>query len=326
MNITENPILPSESEIEAWSIIDRAEKIIITSHIHPDGDAIGSSLAMLRYCRSLGKQAEVVIDDNIPIQYRFLINVDEIIKPINIQNLNTDLLIIVDTNPRRIGNVGKGHYKCVLNIDHHDTNLRETDYHIVRGDYSSTSELLFHIFRAEGYEIDTETAKCLYTGLITDTVYFKAPGIKASTFEVAAELIKIGADSGDIASHLEEKDFDETRLVSKALSEIKNYNDGTIVGVTLDERFDELELTDSIIDAIRYIRGVRLAFLLKHEKCGGYRVRMRSQSMDVSEFAQINGGGGHTDAAGFTIDIDDGQEAEMAFIERLEEWLVQCSG
>lgn len=138
--------------------------------------------------------------------------------------------------------------------------------------------------------------------------------------------MRLGADSGDIASHLEEKDFDETRLVSTALSEIKKYNDGKVVGVTLNERYDELELTDSIIDAIRYIRGVKVAFLLKREKAGGYRVRMRSQSMDVSRFAKANGGGGHTDAAGFSIEINDGKEAKMAFVERLEEWLEQCSG
>ena len=103
MNITENAILLSENEIEAWSMIANAEKIIIASHIHPDGDAIGSSLAVLHYCRSLGKQAEVVIDDDIPAQYRFLSGVDEISKPLDIQNLHADLLIIVDTNTRRIG-------------------------------------------------------------------------------------------------------------------------------------------------------------------------------------------------------------------------------
>lgn len=326
MNKIWGTLLLSEEELDAWSVIAKAETIIITSHIHPDGDAIGCSLAMLHYCHSLGKQARVVIDDDIPLQYKFLNKVDEICQHLDTQKLNADLLVIVDTNSKRIGDVGKGCYKYVLNIDHHETNPRDSDYYIVRGEYSSASELLFRIFMTEGCEINVETAQCLYTGLITDTAYFKAMGIKSDTYVIAAELVKLGVDSGYIASQLEEKDFDETRLTSLALSELKKFNAGTVVGVTLDERYDRLELTDSIIDAIRYIRGVKVAFLLKHEKSGGYRVRMRSQSMDVSGFAKKNGGGGHTDAAGFLIEINDGKEAEKEFIKRMNEWLEQYSG
>ena len=128
--------------------------------------------------------------------------------------------------------------------------------------------------------MDNETAKCLYTGLITDAVFFKAPNIGSDTFEVAAKLVDLGVDSGQIATYLETKEYDESKLISKALSEMNRYQDGRVVGVTLDEAYDELELTDAIIDTIRYIRGVQIAFLLKREKISGYRVRMRSQSID----------------------------------------------
>lgn len=314
----------SSAEKDAWTQVYNAQSIIITSHIHPDGDAIGSVLALMQFCRNKGKNVSVFIDDDVPENYYFLNSVNEIKKPE--KEMKADLLVILDTNPKRIGNVSKANVRHSLNIDHHSTNPRLCDYNIIRDDVSSTCGILYWIFNDENYSFNDDLANYLYIGLITDTVYFKTPEVKAIDFVIASELVKKGAEPSVIASALETKSFEETKLVSKALSMIKNFKNGSVVGVVLNEDFDGLELTDSIIDTIRFIKGVKFAYLLKHEADGSYRVRMRSQTYDVSSFAKENGGGGHTDAAGFTINIPNEIEAEMFFLRELDKWLEQYSG
>lgn len=314
----------SQIEKEAWKQISNAQSIIITSHVHPDGDAIGSVLAFMQFCRNKGKNVSIFIDDDIPEIYYFLNSVNEIKKPN--KEMKADLLVILDTNPKRIGNVSKANVMHSLNIDHHSTNPRMCEYNIIRDDVSSTCEILYWIFKDENYNFDVNLANYLYTGLITDTVYFKTPEVTPDDFIIASELVKKGAEPSVIAAALETKSIEETKLVSKALSNLKNHKNGSVVGVVLNEEFDVLELTDSIIDSIRFIKGVKLAYLLKHEKDCSYRVRMRSQTYDVSSFAKANGGGGHADAAGFTINISNEIEAENFFLRELDKWLEQYSG
>lgn len=310
--------LTSEEE-KCWQKIGKADSIIITSHVHPDGDAIGSSLALAKYCVAKNKSVRVIIDDDVPEIFSFLSGIESIENP-NAE-MRADLLVIVDTDPRRIGRVIKAETKSVLNIDHHDTNPRECDCHLIDGKCSSTAELLYKWFVAENYIIDRELAECLYTGLITDTVFFKAHGSTPYTFFVAGELLKAGVDYQIIAERVSEKSLADFRMSIKAFDQLESYRNDTVVGVTLDESFQELELTDDIIDSLRYIRGVEVAYLLKRESLGGYRVRMRSQTVDVSAFAKRHGGGGHPDAAGYTIDIDSVDEVKERFIRDILEWL-----
>ncbi len=317
-------IVIAEEDRRNWSRVKNAQEVIITSHIHPDGDAIGSSLALARYCHDMGVAARVVIDDDIPQIYRNLIGYDEIEKPK--ESLAGELLVIVDTDPRRIGRVEDGNFKYVLNIDHHDTNPRKCDGHIIDENSSSTAEVLYALFKEDGYVISSDEAECLYTGLITDTVFFKAPGITSDTYITAGELIKLGVDGGKMASMMEETSIDEAYLTFRAYGKMEEFYNGSIIGITLNEAFDGLELTDKIVDSIRFIRGIDVAFLLKHEKMGGYRVRMRSQTKDLSVFAKIHGGGGHPDAAGYTIETDDAILAKERFIRDLTKWLEQYSG
>lgn len=317
-------IVLTDEEKAAWRQIDNAERIVITSHVHPDGDAVGSALALMYYCKAKGKKVHIVIDDHIPVIYRFLEGV-EIIREQE-SGFNAELLIIVDTNPKRIGCCSKFETAVTLNIDHHDTNPKLCDYHIIREESSSTAELLYCIFENENFEITSSIADCLYTGVITDTVFFKAPSVTANTFEVAANLVKHGARNVMIAEIVSEQTYEETQLIARAISLVKSYRQGTIVGAVLDESFDTLELTDLVIDSIRYIRGVEIAYLLKHEEDGTYRVRMRSHKYNLTSFAKWFGGGGHPDAAGFSIWKSDAGEAEQFFRGELERWLEQYSG
>ncbi len=314
-------IVFSNDEMKAWELMKEAESVVITSHIHPDGDAIGSSLALAGYCRDHGKNVTVVIDDNIPWIYDYLEGVEEINKPSDVFAMSVDVLVVLDTNPTRIGRALDIDAKAVINIDHHGTNPRKCDHCIIREESSSTAELLYRLFICEGYGINVEIANCLYTGLITDTVFFKTPNITVETYIIAGDLIRAGANGSGIAEALERKEYKELMLTSKALSGVKLYFEGSVAGVSLDDSYDELELTDSIIDTIRYIDGIKIAFLLKHELSGGYRVRMRSKEVDVSEIAAANGGGGHKDAGGFTIYEENLATAETLLLGEIEKWL-----
>lgn len=315
-------LMLSFEEKQAWDILQQAGSIVITSHIHPDGDAIGSSLALAGYCKGNGKEAEVVIDDDIPQIYDYLKGYSSIMQPENLCDKKWDLMVIVDTNSTRIGKVSGIKTEKVINIDHHDTNPQKCDYHIIRGDCTSTTELLYRLFEMNKYEINSDIANCLYTGLITDAVFFKAPTVTADSYRIAAELVDCGIDPAKIAKVLEQQTYNELLLVSRALEDTSLYFDGSVAGVCMDESFDTLERTDGIIDKIRYINGIKMAFLLKHEKNGYYRVRMRSEVIDVSKIAKENGGGGHIDAAGFIINAPSIKKAKQVLLGEIKKWLV----
>lgn len=316
-------IFLTDDEKQGWEQLKKADRIAITSHVHPDGDAVGSCLALARFCHCLGKNVTVVIDDKIPEIYRFLPGYDSIKDMGCLVNNSVayDVLVVLDANPTRIGGAKNLEAKTNFCIDHHATNPKNCDYNIVRGESSSTAEILYKLLKLEKIDIDANFAACLYTGLVTDAVFFKAPSAGIETFLIAAELAALGANPHVIAEHLEEKNFDELRWKAKALNEVELYPDDKIAGVCLDAEYDELELTDSIIDEIRYLRGVEIAFLLKHEANGTYRVRLRSKKYDVSVVAKKNKGGGHRDAAGFSIQAKDIRAAEALLLEELRRYL-----
>ncbi len=312
-------IFLSAREKESWDLIKDSKKVAITSHIHPDGDAIGSCIALQRYCKSKGLEAKIFIDDHIPEIFDFLPDVGLISRLDG--EVIADTLVIVDTNIRRIGKAASILADNTINIDHHSTNQGECGHSIIRENMTSTAELLCRVFMSESYKIDAEMANCLYTGIISDTVFLKIPMETPDAFFIAGELIRLGAEHAYISQRLSTKSIDDFNRTIKAYNILERFRSDTIVGITLDESFDDLELTDEIIDTIRYLRGVEIAYLLKHESKGGYRVRLRSQTRDVSFYAKKHGGGGHADAAGFTINIDDAQLARDTLLEDLITWL-----
>ncbi len=316
----------TETEQIAWNAIKQASRIVITSHVHPDGDAVGSCLALANYFMENRKQVSIHINDYIPHTYRYLKGYQPLFvsKGLDIMEGNEEsaLLVILDTNPARIGQITGISFSKTVNIDHHVTNPKACDYHIIRVNSSSTAEILYRLFKNDGYAISEDTANCLYTGLITDTEYFKAANVTAESYHIAGELVKCGAKPVMITDFLERKEYDEVILIARVLSSTRLFLGGKVAGVCLDTYYDNLELTDTIIDTIRYINGISIAFLLKHERDGGYRVRLRSNSIDVGMIAKQNGGGGHKEAAGFTIDKDDPAAAERIIVEELRRWLV----
>ena len=283
--------------------LEKADKIIITSHIHPDGDAIGSCLAMYHVLKGMGKEVQVVIDDHVPDIYDILPGFGEIQRYAG-QPLEADLVVLLDARPGREGRVCSAVPAPVLNIDHHVSNDGSADYTYVEPEASATAEVLYLLFKAWGTGMTEGIASCLYMGIATDTGFFAFPNTRPETMELCANLMRAGANPARLSAAVQRKNFHEVQELARGLGTMELFAEGRAVGIFLDESFKGLELTDDLIDMVRYIDGIAIAVLLKAEDEKSCRVRMRSEVLDVSELARKLGGGGHREAAGATIGAD----------------------
>ena len=280
--------------------LEKADKIIITSHIHPDGDAIGSCLAFYHVLKSMGKEVQVMIDDHVPDIYDILPGFGKI-QRYDGKALEADLVVLLDARSGREGRVCSAVSAPVLNIDHHASNDMSADYAYVEPEASATAEMLYNIFREWGVALTEEIASCLYLGIATDTGFFSFPNTRPETLEICANLMRGEAKPAALAAAVSRKTFHEVEELARGLGTMELFAGGKVVGIFLDESFRDLELTDALIDMVRFIDGIDLAVLLKAEDDKSCRVRMRSEVLDVSLLAQRLGGGGHREAAGATI-------------------------
>ena len=280
--------------------IDGADNILLTSHIHPDGDAIGSCLAMYHVLKGMGKEVQMVIDDHVPDIYDILPGFEKI-QRYEGQPLEADLVVLLDARPGREGRVCSSVSAPVLNIDHHASNDMRADYAYVEPEASAAAEVLYRLIREWGIALTGEVASCLYAGIATDTGFFRFDNTHASSLEIAAELVRLGAKPHVLADAVATKKFEDIQCMARALETAELFHGGRVVGVFLDKELKDLELTDDLIDMIRFTKGVDIAFLLKYEAEDTCRVRMRSRFADVSRVLEPLGGGGHAHAAGCTL-------------------------
>ncbi len=302
---------------DAATKIRAANKILITAHIQPDGDAIGSTLAAMMILRSLGKNAQVFIDDTVRRNLQVLPHFEEIRRPVDGETFDADLLLILDTSPDRIGNVSKLTDAPILNVDHHVTNTSEGVDLYDEPKAAATCEIIYKLARELGAKITPDIATCLYAGLATDTGFFQFSNTQADTLAIAAELIRCGVSPNFISEQFEMKTLAEVRGLAAALNSLKIFYDGKVAGMTLDhataKKFDS---TEGFIDEIRVIDTVDVAFLITEKAPNVCRVSMRSKGVNVSKIAAELGGGGHIRAAGCTLKMPLA-DAEKILIEAI---------
>ena len=263
-----------------------AEKILVTAHINPDGDAIGSTLAMLQILRAMGKNVSAYIDDKIPKNFLTMPYVDELRQPNENEKISADLLTDAP----------------ILNIDHHVTNFGEGVSLYVEPEAAATCEIIFKFCGELGIKITKEIAICLYSGLATDTGFFNYSNTKPATFRAAAALVECGVQPNLIAEQFEERTFRELKVMSAALQTTKLFYGGKVVGMFIDEElFKQTDTTEGFIDLIRVIDSVDVAFVLTCREKNLCRVSMRSKTVNVADIANKLGGGGHVRAAGCTL-------------------------
>ena len=290
---------------QAADKLKSAEKILVTAHTNPDGDALGSTLAMLQILRAMNKNVCAYIDDKLPKNFLTLPCISEINRPADNEKISADLLVVLDTATDRIGKIIDITDAPILNIDHHVTNKNAVGDLYNEPEAAATCEIIFKLCHELDVKISTDIAICLYAGLATDTGFFNYSNTKPATFRAAAELVECGVKPNLIAEQVEKRTFSEVKVISEALQTTKLFYGGKVVGMFVDEELaKKTESTEGLIDLIRVIDSVDVAFLLKAKDKNICRVSMRSKTVNVAEIANKLGGGGHIRAAGCTLNMN----------------------
>lgn len=286
------------------SLIDNAKKIALICHIRPDGDTIGSTLALCNYLRINNKTCDVFCDDILPDKYNFLKGYDGI-KNSEIGE-DYDLLICLDcSDTKRTGKYSNFivRHKNTINIDHHISNEKFATLNYVT-EISSTCELIFQILKSYDALPDKDTYMCIYCGLSSDTGNFSHSNTTYTTFETAAELSKVIGDISIINRKIfKEKPINMVRLLNQVLSSLEMYADDKIAILTVYlkdlAKYNCLPHdTEGFVDYAINISGVEVGAILMQSENNSYKISLRSKQADVCKIASEFGGGGHKFASG----------------------------
>jgi phosphoesterase RecJ-like protein len=286
-----------------------AEPTLVTTHIHPDGDALGSLLAVTEFLEQRKIPAFPVMDSEVPSRFSFLPGSHRITTPSACQTQKQyHRVFALDVgNFERIGTVQSfiASDAKIINIDHHLSNPGFGTVNILRPECCATTEILWDIAQQLDLTITESIATNLYTGIFTDTGRFQFSNTTARAFEICAELVELGAHPEFIAQKLYfETSFEDIKRIGLLLAKMELFDHGRICSLRLN-RINEVEDTDAILDMALSVQGVEVAVLIAPIRGGKSKVSLRSkQYFDVRKIAESFGGGGHPKAAGFRFRID----------------------
>jgi phosphoesterase RecJ-like protein len=301
------------------------ERFLLTTHEGPDGDALGSLLAMHHLLGQLGKDSVMFLaakEFPLAIEYQFL-PLEEVFHEPPADVVDRALVFLdcgnIDRMPVPFLQRDDAH---ILNIDHHHDNTRFGTVNLVDTNASCTAEIVFEIAKRLAVEVTPEIASALYVGLVTDTGKFMYENTGVAAHRMAAELIEAGVDVSDTYRRLYERvPPEKLRLVGRAMEKIERFDDDrlaiTYIGVADYEATGGGEvLTEGIIDYVRSLEGTKVAAMIRDKTDGGRsarKVSLRSTdgAVDVSAIARRQGGGGHRRAAGFGTDLPYAELVEL---------------
>ncbi|MBL0686965.1 MAG: bifunctional oligoribonuclease/PAP phosphatase NrnA [Sulfurospirillum sp.] len=290
---------------KAWDKIINARYIVIVSHVYPDGDTIGSTLALFSVLKELGKKAMLynASIEELPREFNFLDGFSKIQG--KLPNF-FDLLVCCDcASFDRLG-VKKGDYQ-IVNLDHHVSNKKFGNINVVLENASSAGVVLYKLLKANSVHVSKKTAMALYTSMADDTDFFKYREISSSTFEIASELIKCGADPKRVASKVKSRlSLAKIRLIAYMLSNFDLHYDATVASIVIDKAIlkktgAKRSDTKNIVNMLLDIVNVKVAFVVIefNEFC---KISLRSDGdRDIVKISTLYGGGGHKNAAGFNV-------------------------
>lgn len=285
-----------------------AKSAIIATHVDPDGDAIGSMLALGMILERLKFETYYYSADSVPQIYKFLAGSEKIKRQVTDFH-HFDLGFVVDASDlSRTGDKIdlKKITAKIINIDHHPDNTQFGDINCVRRS-SCVGELIFDLARFFKIKVDRPMADCLYTSIITDTGNFRYDNTSVKTFLIAAELVKAGVNTAELTTHIyDTKTVSAVRISARALANIRFSDDRkaawtAVTEAMMAEANAKPEDLIGIIDAVRSIEGVEVAVFFREEK-GKIKINFRSKErVNVSEIARRFGGGGHIKASGAVV-------------------------
>lgn len=288
--------------------IKKAESIVVLTHETPDGDAIGSSLAMYNALKQIGKNVDVIIPE-CPRNFNFLTGYNEIKKEGKITNY--DLAITVDCATIERLNGWQDYFdraNATINIDHHTKNGMFADYNYVNPASPACAQILIIVLEALNIKINKEIGECLLTGIITDTSGFKYQGVSSETFQFVAWLMQAGVNVSNVYKKaLQIKTKSSFELEKIAMNRLEFLEDGKIAFTYITKQ-DEISVNaepgdhEGIVEKGRDVEGVEVSAFLRQIEDKTYKVSLRANDyVNVSDVAMVFGGGGHVKAAGCKI-------------------------
>ncbi len=306
--------------------LQASNRLLLTSHTNPDGDAVSSMLALGLALKKIDKEVLWVNESPIPAVYRFLPSVERISQAAE-ANRSFDVAVVLDCgDTERIGCDAAVIERApvVVNIDHHATNTGFGHMQYVDPSACATTELVYRLLRKLGIAIDQDIAIAIYTGILTDTGSFRFSNTNSAAFAVCTEMTALGVDPYDIAQHVYGPyPLERIKLLNLALDSIeisanRKLSMMTVTQAMLNETGTQLEDVDGLIHYARRIQNVKVAALIQELRNGNepdgspgqYHVSLRSDgAIDVAAIATTYGGGGHQTAAGF------GMQATLAEVK-----------
>jgi len=290
------------------------DRFVVTTHENPDGDALGSLVAMTLALRELGKDAVMYLFGEVPLprEYRFMA-LGDLVRTLP-DDVSERVLVAVDAaNESRLGPEHRQRLNdapLVIDIDHHHDNSRFGDLNLIVADASSTGEILRDLLAELGVDLTPPIAEALYIAIVTDTGRFQYANTTAKALRLAAELVEAGADVHRVFQGVYENvSFAKLKLLARALQNAQLLEGGRLVVSHLEK--DDFEATaadepfsEGIIDSLHAVEGSEMAALIREPPTQNgplRRVSLRTteQGLDVSAIARKSGGGGHKQAAGF---------------------------
>jgi phosphoesterase RecJ-like protein len=304
---------PNHATFEQIGEVLRAhQSFVLLSHVRPDGDAIGSQIALGFSLLAMGKSVRLINEDGLPDNLAFLPGSGRIESPPDVP-LDVEVAIALDTATKpRLGDralVAASKAGIWLNIDHHISNPQYGDLNLIDSTSPATGQILYDLITRLELPLPPESRDAIYVAVSTDTGSFQYPSTTAKTYELAADLIRRGVDVGAINSKTyDELPYRRLELMRALLGTLVRTPDGMVAYWELhDQTRIDLGLlpedSEGLIDVIRAIRGVQLAVFFEELADGKIRVSMRSKDrrLDVCKIAMEFGGGGHALAAGLRM-------------------------
>ena len=307
--------------------INNGVRFLVASHVNPEGDAVGSTLALALGLKELKKDVTAYLYDPVPAAFKFLPFADKVVSKAPEDKIY-DAIFVVDCGQddrigedfSRIKNRGK-----LINIDHHATNTRFGDINIINPDASAAGEMIYDLLNAISVAITPEIATNIYTSILTDTGSFRYSSATPRAFTVSAEMVRLGAEPWEISQRVyESQPANKLKLLASVLNTLEVSSDGKIATlfVTLDmlnKAKAAKEVVDGFVNYSRPIEGVEIGILFRESKPGEYKLSFRSRGrIDVAQIAQGFGGGGHMNAAGCNVkgDLKDVMEQVVNTVEK----------
>ncbi len=313
-------------------LVKKSKRILVTSHSDPDGDSIGSQLALGFFLESFKKQIKIINQGQVPEKYLFL-DPEKKIKNDqyeDYQDFKPDLVFVLECSYlERIGWVKKliSPGTLMVNIDHHQDNQGFGTINILDKKASAVGEVVYELLKEAKFKISDQVANWLYAAILTDTGRFRFSSTTSKSLKICAELMEKGAEPKVLTDKIYYSlPLSDLKFLGYALSNMEVDEEGKISSITLDretlEKYQiDLENTEGMVDYSLFLRGAKVGILFKEVDPNRIKVSLRSQdNLDISKIARVFGGGGHKNAAGCTIK-GSLEEAKRKVLEEIKKWI-----